>query len=1449
MTDGSQGPDISTIPTIALRQVEVLRDGASAQYGSDAIAGVLNFLLKDNASGGSFEFNRGTYRAGDGDAYTVAGNVGLPLGASGFANLSLEYGNADPTNRSVQRADAAALIAAGNTDVADPAQIWGNPTIEDDLKLFGNFGNVFANGLQFYAHTNYASKRVTEGFYFRNPNNRANIYSLDEGETLLIGDLLAARGMGSANCPVVRVTDNLPDPVALAQVVADPNCFSFREIAPGGFTPQFGGVVTDMSAVAGLRQIAESGLTWDASASYGAHESDFFFNNTVNASLGLDTPRNFDPGLYRQEEVNLNFDVSYAASDRVNFAAGAEWRDEKFTIGAGGRPSWEVGPFAAQGFVSGSNGFPGFPDYTAGTWNRSNVAVYGDLEMRGRDDRWSFGGALRFEHFDVFGATTNGKLSARVALSPVVALRGGVSTGFRAPTPGQQHTLNVQTTIDPETLQLVDSANVPSTFRAAELRGGVPLEPETSFNTTAGIVVDNGPFTLTADYFRVDVFDRLALSQTFTLTGDERALLLSEGITSAGTLAFFRFFINDFETRTQGIDIVSTYAPPNLGGDTVLSFTMNYTDTKVTKESDLLGPGEVLGLQRGVPRTRWNAAVNQRLGRVGLLARVSYFGAWVDHFDARFVRGPDSAASRRPADRRPGAQPAARQRRDAGGRGPERRQHLLGPDGPVRRGLRSPLQPVHSVGPERRILLRAPQLRVGPLSALKSPISRSVVAPTGMQGPRWVRPALRALVLFAIATAASAPGAARTQDGALSGTVTDATGLVLPGVTVEARSTTDGGSVRVASTDAAGRFAIAALPPGAYDVTFTLSGFGAEVRRGVAIRAGAAVTLEVGLAVQLEERVVVVGSRAQPRSVTESPVPIDAIPFQDVASQGATTLDYQLRTLVPSFNVATHPISGAASLVRPASLRNLAHDHTLVLVNGKRRHRSAILVWFGGVTDGTQGPDISTIPSIALRQVEVLRDGASAQYGSDAIAGVLNFLLRDSRAGGSVEFDTGTYRAGDGDAYRVAGNVGFPLGANGFANLSLEYGNAGPTDRSVQRADAAALIAAGNSAVADPAQPWGNTTSEDDLKLFGNFGHLYSNGLQLYGHANYAGRTSVQSFYYRNPNTRANIFSLDGGGTLLVGDVLDARDGIRDGSAGCPTVRITANQPDQAALGQVFGDPNCFSFQEIAPGGFTPSFSGVITDLSAVAGVRRAAANGLVWDASASYGAHEADFFLFNTVNASLGPSTPRSFDPGLYRQAEANLNLDVSYAATDVVHLAGGAEWRDERFTIRAGERPSWEVGPYAAQGFRLRLQWFPGISRLHGRDLDPGQCRPLRRCGAARTGWPLDARRSPAGRTFRRVRRDDKRQAVRPLRAGRRRLGAGWRQHRIPCPDARPAEHLQRAVDHQPRDPGSGRQRHRAVHLQSFAVPGRPAARPRNVDQRDGRSRDRHRTVHADR
>ena len=192
-------------------------------------------------------------------------------------------------------------------------------------------------------------------------------------------------------------------------------------------------------------------------------------------------------------------------------------------------------------------------------------------------------------------------------------------------------------------------------------------------------------------------------------------------------------------------------------------------------------------------------------------------------------------------------------------------------------------------------------------------------------------------------------------------------------------------------------------------------------------------------------------------------VPVDVISAEHVAHQGETNLDQLLRTVVPSLNISA--ISGdAATIVRPTNLRGLAPDHTLVLVNGKRRHRGAVILWSRiGVSHGAQGPDLSAIPAIALRQVEVLRDGASAQYGSDAIAGIMNFLLSDARSGGSFEVLTGLYDAGDGESVTVAGNVGLPWGDAGFANVSLEYGGSSPTNRSMQRADALALVAAGNT--------------------------------------------------------------------------------------------------------------------------------------------------------------------------------------------------------------------------------------------------------------------------------------------------------------------------------------------------------------------------------------------------
>ena len=641
--DGAQGPDVSAIPAIALRQVEVLRDGASAQYGSDAIAGVLNFQLKDDPSGGSFEFRSGVHGAGDGESFAVAGNAGLPLGANGFANLSLEYGNTGPTSRSVQRDDAQALIDAGNTAVADPVQIWGSPEIDDDLKLFGNFGHLFDNGLQFYGHANYASKTVTGGFYFRNPNTRWGIYSPDGGETLLIGDALDARdGVvdGSANCPTVAVADHRPDPAALRAVFDDPNCFSFQELLPGGFTPQFGGDSADAAVVAGVRGLAANGFVWDASASVGAHEVDLFITDTVNASLGPETPLDFRPGRNRQREVNLNFDVSHPVTGRVNVAAGGEWRQERFTTVQGDRESWVTGPYGAQGFASTSNGFPGYGPLTAGAWSRANVAVYGDLEVRGADDAWTAGAALRVERFDDFGVTTNGKVSGRYQVTPVLALRGSASTGFRAPTPGQANVFNTSVEFDQETNDSVFNVTLPPTWTVAGLYGGLALQPERSVNATAGAVVESGPFTLTADYFHIDLRDRIGLSQNFRFTSREVDVLLAEGVESARDLRNFRFFTNAFDTRTQGVDLVATWTPPALGGGTSLSAIVNRTVTRVTDfDPGALDDVRVRELQEAVPRTRWNAAVTQAVGPARLRGRLHFYGGWWDTEDFLRYRG------------------------------------------------------------------------------------------------------------------------------------------------------------------------------------------------------------------------------------------------------------------------------------------------------------------------------------------------------------------------------------------------------------------------------------------------------------------------------------------------------------------------------------------------------------------------------------------------------------------------------------------------------------------------------------------------------------------------------------------------------------------------------------------------------------------------------------------
>lgn len=640
VSDGAQGPDLSVIPSIALKQVEVLRDGASAQYGSDAIAGVMNFVLKDNNSGGSAEVRYGSFYEGDGDQLTIAGNIGLPLGQSGFANLSLEYGSSDDTDRSIQRDDAAGLIAAGNTAVANPAQIWGSPEVEDDLKLFGNFGFELAGGTTVYSHANFASKTVDGGFYFRNPNNRGSVYSTDGGETLLVGDVLQANGgaVGAAGCPVVNITDNVPDPTALAAVFADPNCFSFQEIFPGGFTPRFGGDVTDASIFAGVKGELANGMFWDASIGYGSNEVDFSIRNTVNASLGPNSPTDFDPGSYKQEELTANFDVSYAVSDQVNVAGGLEYRDETFEIGIGQVESFQIGPFADQGFSAASNGFPGFGDIAAGDWSRSNYAVYGDVEVYPQEN-FLLQLAVRYEDFEDFGSTFNYKLASNYSFNDNIAVRGSISTGFRAPTPGQSNAFNVSTEFDLALGDLVNNGTIPSTNPVAVLFGGEQLDPEESLNFTAGTVIEGGPITLTVDFFNIRLDDRITVSQLFSiddLSADQLQDLIDAGVTSASNLQNFRFFTNDFETETSGVDIVATSSLDFDSGTTDVSFSYNRTKTEVKDfNENTLDATRIRELESGLPETRWTLTANTMVGDWRFLVRTSYYDEWFDSEDGQ----------------------------------------------------------------------------------------------------------------------------------------------------------------------------------------------------------------------------------------------------------------------------------------------------------------------------------------------------------------------------------------------------------------------------------------------------------------------------------------------------------------------------------------------------------------------------------------------------------------------------------------------------------------------------------------------------------------------------------------------------------------------------------------------------------------------------------------------
>lgn len=665
LSDGAQGPDISVIPAYALKQVEVLRDGAAAQYGSDAIAGVINFVLKDAREGGHVALKVGGYSEGDGELFQVQLNKGFAIGEDGFLNATAEYRQQNGTSRSVQRIDAQNLIDQGNVFIASPSQVWGALDVNEDIKLALNAGADISSKSQFYSFATAARREINGGFYFRNPQTREGVFSRTDpntGESRLIVADLDGLESGIA-CPSITLSSNsvLLDPTY--QLIADnttalgANCFAFNEWFPGGFTPKFGGTITDASIAMGVKHELPNGWAMDASATLGYSDIEYTISNTVNPSLGPQTPTSFSPGGVSQVERTLNLDfnklIQTIFDDPVSIAVGLEWRKETYFQKSGDEASYIAGPFALepplglnQGFSIGSNGFPGYQPQSAGHWSRSNWAVYADLEFY-VTEAWRFGVATRVEHFSDFGSTFDGKLSTRYKLNDIFALRGSVNTGFKAPTVGQSNVINVTTAYGVNGLE--DQATLPPTDLISLQLGATPLTPEESVNFSLGLVMQASEnFFATLDYFNIRLSDRISTTSAIPLTDDDISALIAQGRPDAAKYNAAKYFTNDFDTKTQGVDLVVNYNFALADWSNSLLLAFNWTDTQVERVT--LYPAQVGDeirllpnltrarirmLEDNLPAHRGSITLEQSKGNWAFTWRLNYYGEFYeDHLDA-----------------------------------------------------------------------------------------------------------------------------------------------------------------------------------------------------------------------------------------------------------------------------------------------------------------------------------------------------------------------------------------------------------------------------------------------------------------------------------------------------------------------------------------------------------------------------------------------------------------------------------------------------------------------------------------------------------------------------------------------------------------------------------------------------------------------------------------------
>ncbi|MFK3891391.1 TonB-dependent receptor plug domain-containing protein [Sphingomonas sp. NPDC079357] len=592
---GSAAVDLNTIPTVALDRVEVLREGASAQYGSDAIAGVINLRLREAREGGGANVTFGTYATHydaartsrtlrDGETATFSGWKGFALGSEGFLTLSGEYVSRQPTNR-------ADIDPRGKSPLRIRAR-FGDPEVEQ--------GTVYVNAAVPLGDGNWTAY-ANGGFQQRDSES---------------GAFPRVPGGPFAGVPN---SQNL-------------NADALAGLYPDGFLPLIGSLSKDYNATVGVRGEL-GGWNTDLTVSYGRNTVDFETRNSGNATYGNASIQNFDSGRLRYDQLTagLDFAREYALGEAViNIAAGGEYRREGFGIGAGQPESYNRATGADTRLASGAQGFVGFRPENEVDVHRSNGSLYLDVEAR-LWDKLTFGAAARGETYSDFGETATAKLSARYDIAPWLAFRGSVSTGFRAPSLQQQYYTSTQSLVNGNILQ--ETGLYPVSSDIARALGALPLDPEKSRNYSAGAVVRFGGFSLTVDGYHIRIRDQIALSENIQATASAQVgnLLAPFRVQAA------RFFINGVQTTTKGLDIVAAYTlrTENLGSFN-LSAAANLNDISVDRiptstaalnpAPSLFGRNRVLTIEQGTPRTKVVGAVDWRGNALGATIRAVHYG-------------------------------------------------------------------------------------------------------------------------------------------------------------------------------------------------------------------------------------------------------------------------------------------------------------------------------------------------------------------------------------------------------------------------------------------------------------------------------------------------------------------------------------------------------------------------------------------------------------------------------------------------------------------------------------------------------------------------------------------------------------------------------------------------------------------------------------------------------